>query len=219
MYREMAGYKKGLRGRVGMLVLYIFLLLLSLCIAIFLEQIFCYLLALVSVVMIFWTVNLIRVLNKNYAEMATNTAIAKERIEKYTEELKKNAFVVSKHISAFGHKFIEYRNDFAAPDNIHLWIDGENKRLAFAELLEDHFKIFDYSDIISVDMIKDVKQVGTRDMLTVLIVQFTLKDDNFMYGIPVNDNQGFYLDTQEFASIIKQAEELVAVLNSFKEMA
>ena len=146
MYKKMAGYKKGMRNGIAMLIFYILLLALTLCIGILFEQNFVYRVSALCVVMIFWVIKQIKRISNNYIEMEKNTAIAKQRITQYSEMLDENAFVVSKHLSAFGYNFIEYRNDFSAPDNMHLWVDEQNKKLAFAELLENHFKIFKFSD-------------------------------------------------------------------------
>ena len=215
MYKQKTGYKKAMRNGVAMLLTYIFLFAITICVGIFLKMGFLYVLSVISAFMIFWTIKQIKKIERNYIEISKNTAIAKETIAKCQETLNENAFVVSKHISAFGYSFIEYRNDFSAPDNIHLWIDEENKRLAFAELLANHFKIFNYSEIVSADLLKKAQQVGTREIVTALVVVFVLQDDEFAYGIPVNDNQGFYTDTEEYDKFMEQAETLLTLLRSF----
>ena len=155
----------------------------------------------------------VSVLNKNHKAMIKTINEAETNYEKYKHQLKEMGFVSSKHYSGFGYKWVEFRNVINLVDNLHLEIDEENKRIAYYYLTLDgdsDIIFLNYSDLISV-------QLDSQESLGKVItyaVTIKVKHEVGLIGLPVNDNEGFVLNSEKGLQYQKQAEQLMQEINA-----
>ena len=155
----------------------------------------------------------VSVLNKNHKAMIKTINEAETNYEKYKHQLKEMGFVSSKHYSGFGYKWVEFRNIINLVDNLHLEIDEENKRIAYYYLTLDgdsDIIFLNYSDLISV-------QLDCQESLGKVItyaVTIKVKHEVGLIGLPVNDNEGFVLNSEKGLQYQKQAEQLMREINA-----
>ena len=203
---KMSGYKKGMINRIALLVFCAILTIVFLILAKSLEMPFLYVVVGIYVIIIFYSIHTIKKLNDNYDEMENIVFTAKTNYEEIRKSINASGFITDKHLSAFGYKWIELRNDFKVIDNYHLEIDELNKRIAYYNLIPKMLEFIEFSDVVSSKLISN----STNNLITEYYVEFTFrKKGGISSGIlPVNDNQTFDMYSPHASNFKKQADEV-----------
>ncbi len=222
---EKRGFRKVVFNWGGIAFVFLLSAILSIVLAPMLESKIIYILTAACFLLICWPIRQITNTYNLYMEMYRNTLLAQKRMQEIALELSANDFKASKHFSAFAYNYIEYRNDFKATDNIHIWLDEENKRIAYAKLLPNlndvsepkHFKIYEYSDLRSTKIVAKYEETSVRKILTELYVRLEFAGGDYGSIMPVNDNQRYNCDTPEYDEVVQQAEDFKKLLDEIIE--
>lgn len=147
-----------------------------------------------------WTVH------KKYKEMYARVALIEENYKQVREQLDTMEFNSEQHISALGYEHAEYRDDFNAPDNSHIEIDKENKKIALYRLLPFDFVMVDFADITRIDL-KAQTEAAT---ISVIEVVFRMQGGK-QFSLNVADGLCFK-GTARHLTAENNAKKLVALL-------
>lgn len=146
-------------------------------------------------------------------EVEKNYNLAQQSIEK-------SGLKPTKHYSSFGHKWIEYRTQYKAKDNLHIELDEQNKKIIVYMLEPYYFNIYDYSDVVDVNItIEDGAKKITYQQVSYtfdsyvesICVTINFKDGTF-FNLSANDNAKCYVGDAVYQKAISQALELQSII-------
>ncbi|MBE5743982.1 MAG: hypothetical protein E7358_04635 [Clostridiales bacterium] len=161
---------------------------------------------------IFYALYVFKRLDKNKSEIIKTMHAAELNYQKYKNQLKEMGFVTSKHYSGFGYKWVEFRNILNLVDNLHLEIDEVNKKVAYYFLYLDgdsDIYIMNFSDLISTRL--ESEEISGK--IVKYAVTIKVKHEIGEIGLPVNDNEGFILNSEKGLNYQNQAKQLMTEIN------